>query len=122
MSKIKLHRAYEEKGKDDGYRVLVDRLWPRGIKKEDLPYSLWPKDMAPSDKLRESFNHDEDKFDDFKKSYKEELEDNKMKSEFLDKVKTQLQKHNVTFVYGAKDKKHNQAVVLKEWTEEKLNL
>lgn len=121
MSKIKIRRAYTEKGKDDGYCILVDRLWPRGIKKEDLSYSWWPKDIAPSDKLRKSFDHDADKFSDFKKSYKKELEDNELKDEFLDKVKYQLEKHNVTFVYGAKDEEHNQAVVLKQWAEEKIN-
>ncbi len=122
MAEIKIRRAYEEKGKDDGYRVLVDRLWPRGIKKEDLTYSWWAKDIAPSDELRESFNHDKDKFNNFKKSYKKELENNEIKAEFLDKIKTQLKKHNVTLVYGAKDKEHNQAVVLKEWIKEKLDL
>ncbi|MDN5891326.1 MAG: DUF488 family protein [Psychrobacter sp.] len=121
MSKIKIRRAYTEKGKDDGYCILVDRLWPRGIKKEDLSYSWWPKDIAPSDKLRKSFDHDADKFSDFKKSYKKELEDNELKDEFLDKVKYQLEKHNVTFIYSAKDEEHNQAVVLKQWAEEKIN-
>lgn len=122
MSEIKIRRAYEEKGKDDGYRILVDRLWPRGIKKEDLSYSWWPKDIAPSDELRKSFNHEKDKFDDFRKSYKDELENKNIKDEFLNKVETQLKKHNVTLVYGAKDEEHNQAVVLREWTQNKLNL
>ena len=121
MYKIKLRRAYGEKGKDDGYRVLVDQLWPRGIKKEDLPYSWWPKEIAPSDELRETFGHDKDKFQDFKKSYKKELDNNHLKEEFLSKIKTQLKKHNVTFVFGAKDEEHNQAVVLKEWAEEQLD-
>lgn len=121
MHKIKLRRAYDEKGKDDGYRILVDRLWPRGIKKEDLPYSWWPKEIAPSDKLRESFGHDADKFQNFKKSYKKELDNNDLKEEFLTKINTQLKKHNVTFVFGAKDEEHNQAVVLKEWAEEQLD-
>ncbi len=122
MSVIKIRRAYEEKGKDDGYRILVDRLWPRGIRKEELSYSWWPKDIAPSDKLRKSFDHESKKFESFKKDYKKELEENSLKSEFLDKVETQLNKHNVTLVYGAKDEEHNQAVVLKEWTKEKLQL
>ncbi|WP_446740006.1 DUF488 domain-containing protein [Psychrobacter sp. DAB_AL62B] len=91
------------------------------MKKENLSYSWWPKDIASSDKLRKSFDHDEDKFSDFKQSYKKELEDNDLKDEFLDKVKTQLEKHNVTFIYGAKNEEHNQAVVLKAWVEEKLN-
>lgn len=121
MSEIKLRRAYDEKGQEDGYRVLVDRLWPRGIKKEDLAYSWWPKDIGPSDELRKSFDHDTDKFESFKEDYKKELEENSLKSEFISKIKKQLKKHNVTFVYGAKDTEHNQAVVLKEWLEEKLN-
>lgn len=120
MPVVKLRRAYEEKGKDDGYRILVDRLWPRGIKKEDLSYSWWAKDITPSDDLRKSFHEDKKKFNEFKKSYKEELEENDKKSEYLDKVEKQLKKHNVTLVYGSKDKKENHAVVLKEWTEDKL--
>lgn len=70
IAEIKLRRAYDEQGKDDGYRILVDRLWPRGIKKEELSYSWWPKDIAPSDDLRKSFNHDTDTFDSFKKTIK----------------------------------------------------
>ena len=112
---LKLRRAYTEKAKDDGYCILIDLLWSRGIKK------WWPKNIAPSDKLRKSFNHDEDKFNDFKKSYQKELEDNELKDKFLNKVKTQLEKHNVTFIYSAKDEEHNQVVVLKAWVEEKVN-
>ncbi|MDN6162011.1 MAG: DUF488 family protein, partial [Atopostipes sp.] len=117
MYEVKLRRAYNEKGKDDGYRILVDRLWPRGIKKENLPYSWWPKKITPSTELRKWFDHDADKFPRFKKEYKKELEENSLKEEFLTKVKTQLKKHNVTLVYGAKDKKHNHAIVLKEWLD-----
>lgn len=122
MSTIKIRRAYTEKESDDGYRILVDKLWPRGIKKEDLSYSWWAKDIAPSTKTRKDFGHEPKKFDDFKKTYKEELENNKATSEFLHKVSTQIKKHNVTLVYGAKDEKHNQAIVLKEWADKKLNL
>lgn len=120
MGEIKLRRAYDEKGKDDGYRMLVDRLWPRGIKKEELSYSWWPKEIAPSTELRKSFDHEASKFKSFKENYKKELEENSKKEELLDKVETQLKKHNVTLVYGAKDTTHNHAVVLKEWLEEKL--
>ena len=120
MYDIHLRRAYDEKGKEDGYRMLIDRLWPRGIKKEELSYSWWPKEIAPSTELRKSFDHEASKFESFKKEYKKELEDSSMKDELLDKVETQLEKHNVTLVYGAKDPEHNHAVVLKEWLEEKL--
>lgn len=120
MAEIKLKRAYDDKNSDDGYRVLVDRLWPRGIKKEDLSYSWWPKEIAPSSDLRKEFGHDPDKFADFKEEYKKELKDNDLKDEFLEKIGKQLKKHNVTFLYAAKDEKHNQAVVLKEWTNQEL--
>lgn len=120
MYDIHLRRAYDEKGKDDGYRMLVDRLWPRGIKKEELSYSWWAKEIAPSTELRKSFDHEASKFESFKKDYKEELEESSMKDELLNKVETQLKKHNVTLVYGAKDPEHNHAIVLKEWLEEKL--
>lgn len=120
MSEIKIRRAYEEKGKDDGYRILVDRLWPRGIKKEDLSYRWWAKEIAPSDKLRKSFHGHQEGFEEFKKSYREELDDNDARDDFLDRVEIQLEKHNVTLVYGAKDEEHNNALVLKEWATEKL--
>lgn len=86
MYEVKIRRAYTEKSKEDGYRILVDRLWPRGIKKEDLSFSWWPKEIAPSDELRKHFGHDTDRFNDFKKSYKKELEDNDIKAEFLDNL------------------------------------
>lgn len=122
MSMIKIRRAYVEKGTDDGYRILVDKLWPRGIKKEDLSYSWWAKDITPSTEIRKKFDHVPEKFDDFKKSYKKELEANEATSEFLDKISTQIKKHNVTLVYGAKDEKHNHAIVLSEWANHKLDL
>lgn len=121
MSEILTKRAYEKRGKEDGYRILVERLWPRGIKKEDLPYSWWPKDIAPSKELRQWYQHDTDKFADFKKKYKQELADNDLRTEFLDKVSMQLKKHNVTFLFGSKEETYNSATVLKEWTEEQLN-
>lgn len=94
MSEIKIRRAYEEKGKEDGYRILIDRLWPRGLKKEELSYSWWAKEIPPSDKLRKSFHDSNDGFKEFKKSYKEELENNGKADEFLNKIESQLKKHN----------------------------
>ena len=119
MFEIRLVRAYEEKQrkKGDDYRILVDRLWPRGIKKEELNYDWWPKNIAPSRGLRQAFNHEESKFEDFKNAYIIELEANPLKDVFIQRVKTKLQDKNVTFLYGAKDKEHNQALVLKEWIE-----
>ncbi len=119
MYEIRLVRAYEEKQreKDDGYRIFVDRLWPRGIKKEDFAYDWWPKEIAPSKELRQAFGHEEAKFEDFREAYLKELESNPLKDEFIQIVKKELKTANVTFIYGAKDKEHNQAVILKEWVE-----
>ena len=120
MNKIYIKRAYDEADKKDGYRILVDRLWPRGIKKEDLKYEEWIKDIAPSTDLRKSFNHEEDRFSDFKKEYVKELNNNDIKEEWLEKIKDKLKEDAVTFIYSAKDTEDNNAVVLKEWTEKKL--
>jgi uncharacterized protein YeaO (DUF488 family) len=107
-----LKRVYDEFKEDDGFRVLVDRLWPRGVSKEKAHVDLWLKDIAPSDALRKWFNHDMEKWAEFKKKYKEEL---KGKKELLDQLKELEKKHKkVTLLFGAKDEEHNQAVVLKE--------
>lgn len=118
---IKLKRAYDDISENDGYRVLVDRLWPRGIKKEALEHDWWPKYIAPSDDLRKDFGHDESKFDDFKESYVKELNQNDQKDAFLSKVKDQLGKRSMTLLYAAKDRENNQAVVLKDWLEDKID-
>lgn len=110
---VKIKRAYEEVEKEDGIRILVDRLWPRGISKEDLKIDHWMKEVAPSDELRKWFNHEEEKFDEFKERYKKELNE---EEDALDKLKeiTIQEKKKISLIYGAKDEKHNQAVVLKE--------
>jgi uncharacterized protein YeaO (DUF488 family) len=109
---IQIKRAYKEVSKDDGFRILVDRLWPRGLSKEKLKIDLWLKEIAPSPELRKSFGHDPDKWDWFRTSYMEEL---KEKSELISSVKKLGQeKGKVTLVYAAKDEKHNNAVVLQE--------
>lgn len=108
----KLARIYDEdipKGK----RVLVDRVWPRGISKEDAKLDEWLKDIAPSTDLRKWFNHDPDKFSDFKKKYKEELKDNDAVKKLKD------MKGTIVLLYGAKDEKYNHAVVLKEFMGKK---
>lgn len=113
---VNIKRAYEASSEADGVRVLVDRLWPRGIAKEDLKIDRWMKEVAPSNDLRKWFNHDEDKFATFKKRYKKELAENEEAKETLEDLKklTIKEKKHLTLVYGAKDEKHNQAVVLKE--------
>jgi len=109
---IATKRIYVPSDSKDGYRVLVDRLWPRGIKKDAAEIDVWLKDVAPSSDLRVWFGHDPKKWNEFKKRYKEELKDNVSWSELQALAKT---KTKITLLYGAKDEEHNQAVVLAEW-------
>ncbi|MEG0267242.1 MAG: DUF488 family protein [Carnobacterium sp.] len=112
---LKMKRIYEDVEKHDHYRVLVDRIWPRGVYKEDAQLDEWEKEIAPSNKVRESFSHDPDKFDEFKKDYLAELKNNEDSVHFVDLIKKHLKRGNVTLLYGAKDKEHNQVVVLMEY-------
>ena len=109
---IILKRVYEKPEKEDGTRILVDRLWPRGISKEEARIDLWLKDIGPSNNLRKWFNHEDSKWGEFKKKYFEELKD---KKELVEQIKNK--KGTVTFLFGAKDIKHNNAVALKEYFE-----
>ena len=108
---IKIKRVYEPPDQDDGTRILVDRLWPRGLTKEKASVDVWLKDIAPSTELRKWFDHDPIKWEEFKKRYLGEL---KEKSEQIRLLKQELDKGVVTLVYGAKDEKHNEALVLQE--------
>jgi uncharacterized protein YeaO (DUF488 family) len=107
---IKLKRVYAEPSPRDGFRVLVDRLWPRGLTKERAAVDLWLKDVAPSTELRKWFSHDPAKWEDFQKRYRKELKDQK---EALSLLKQQCEEHTVTLLYGARDEEHNEAIVLK---------
>ena len=109
---IHLKRAYEEPEENDGYHVLVDRIWPRGVSKDQLKLDEWMKEIAPSDDLRKWFGHDPEKFEEFRKRYKKELARN---SESVRKLAEMAGDQDLTLVYGAKDTEHNQAVVLKEY-------
>ena len=109
---IKLKRIYEPYNKKDGYRILVDRLWPRGVSKEKAHLDVWLKDIAPSTELRKWFSHDPKKWADFKKKYQAELKKNK---EAVLTLKQAKKKHlTITLLYGAKDEIHNEAVVIKD--------
>jgi uncharacterized protein YeaO (DUF488 family) len=109
---IKLKRVYDEPSINDGYRILVDRLWPRGLKKEQACIDLWLKDVAPSAELRAWFSHDPTKWEEFKKRYRKEL---KEKTEQIRQIKhLASEKHVITFVYAAHNKEHNNAVSLQE--------
>ena len=116
MSKsIKLKRAYDPPEKGDGFRVLVDRLWPRGIKKEDLGIGLWLKDIAPSDMLRKWYSHDPERWEEFKSHYFEELREN---DEAVDRLLKEAGGSSViTLVYSSKEGKMNNAAALKEYIE-----
>ncbi len=109
---LKLKRIYEPAEKDDGFRVLVDRLWPRGLNKENAAFDHWLKAIAPSAELRKWFNHEATKWKEFQKKYKKELEANK---EAVSELKKYLAKGNVTLLYAAKDEAHNQAIVIKDF-------
>jgi uncharacterized protein YeaO (DUF488 family) len=106
---IKLKRVYEEPAKTDGTRILVDRLWPRGLTKEKAQVDLWLKEVAPSTGLRKWFAHDPAKWPEFKTRYRAELKRNKGQVELL---KEATAKGPATLLYGAKDQEHNEAVVL----------
>ncbi|HLW57282.1 MAG TPA: DUF488 family protein [Bacteriovoracaceae bacterium] len=116
---IKIKRAYEEAKKSDGYRVLVDRLWPRGIKKEELDFDEWAKELSPSKELRQFFSHDKEKWRDFSSRFKKELKSKDAKDKILFLAK-QAKKKNVTLIYSAKDEEYNNAVVLQKIIEEEM--
>ncbi len=107
--KIKIKRVYEPPEKEDGTRILVDRLWPRGLTKEKAAVDLWLKDIAPSTALRKWFGHDPGKWEEFKKRFLHELKENKVPVSLL---KEQMKKGEVTLIYAAKDEDHNEALVL----------
>ncbi|HEY8100707.1 MAG TPA: DUF488 domain-containing protein [Burkholderiaceae bacterium] len=111
--KIAIKRAYEDASPQDGYRVLVDRIWPRGRTKEELALGLWAKDLAPSTELRKWFEHDPKKWEKFQQRYRSEL-DTEEKQQQMRQLLTAAHGKPLTLVYGAKDEEHNQAVVLKE--------
>lgn len=108
---IKIKRVYEKPEDEDGIRILVDRLWPRGLTKEKASIDLWLKDIDRSTQLRKWFNHDPEKWNKFKKHYLAELNENKKS---VAELKEQLTNGVVTLIFGPKDEEHNEALVLKE--------
>jgi len=107
---IQTKRVYEKASKEDGYRILVDRLWPRGLTKEKARADLWMKEIAPSDELRQWFHHQEQNWGEFVKKYKAEL--TKKKDLLSELKKIAKERGTVTLLYGSKDEKQNQAIVL----------
>jgi uncharacterized protein YeaO (DUF488 family) len=116
--KIKIHRIYEFEEQVEGYRILVDRLWPRGISKDRAKIDLWLKEIAPSNDLRKWFHHDPENYLEFKKRYFKELDQN---PEVVQTLQDILKKQDVVLLYGRRDKENNQAVVLKEYLENKFD-
>lgn len=113
---IQIKRAYEEPSTDDGWRVLVDKFWPRGISKEDAQIDDWLKGIAPSDGLRDDFHESED-FSSFKSRYREQLEADK-RQEACRKILEKAEEGTVTLIYSSKNEEENNAVVLQEYLEE----
>lgn len=109
--RVKLKRAYESPATDDGTRVLVDRLWPRGVKKTDAAIDHWAKELAPSTELRKWFGHDPARWDEFRKRYAAEIHRH---LDELDRLRDLTQQGAVTLVYSAHDEVHNDAIVLRE--------
>ncbi len=110
---IKTKRIYEKYSPDDGFRILIDRLWPRGVSKDDAHVDVWFKEIAPTDHLRKWFSHDPKKWETFKKKYIKELKENKSS---LVKIKDLKKEHKIiTLIFSAKDEQHNNAVVLSEF-------
>lgn len=116
---IKMKRVYEPTGNRDGYRVLIDRLWPRGVKKSSLSLDEWSKELAPSTELRKSFGHDPAKWKAFRASYRLELRAPAAQEKLEDLAK-RARKKTVTLLYSARDEDHNDAVVLKDILERRV--
>ncbi|MDV4343828.1 DUF488 domain-containing protein [Methanoculleus sp. YWC-01] len=112
---IRTKRIYEEPSVDDGVRVLVDRIWPRGISKEKALLDRWEKDLAPSGELRRWFGHDPAKWEEFLRRYRAELEG---KAEALARLRREADEGTITLLYAARDETHNNALALKRYIEE----
>lgn len=111
---IAVKRIYEPAAKSDGYRVLVDRVWPRGVKKEDAALDIWSRELAPTTALRKWFGHDPARWEGFRHRYASELDARKT---FWEPLAIQAERHRVTLLYGARDEEHNQAVALKMYLD-----
>ncbi|MCL5746686.1 MAG: DUF488 domain-containing protein [Patescibacteria group bacterium] len=112
---VKIKRVYEEYDKKDGYRILIDRLWPRGLSKEKAHIDFWFKEIAPGNSLRKWFGHDPKKWEEFERRYDQEISNNKEFAKLKQLIK---EKKSVTLLYAAKDTEHNNAVVLLKFFKE----
>ncbi len=112
---IKIKRIYDPASSDDGKRIYIDRLWPRGMKKEEVKIDEWLKEISPSDSLRKWFGHDPAKYAEFKRRYTKELEKH---PEILERIRKEGKKETVTLLFSAKDVEHNNATVMRELLSE----
>jgi uncharacterized protein YeaO (DUF488 family) len=118
--RIKIKRIYDNPKGDNSFRILVDRLWPRGLSKEKVRIDLWQKDIAPSNSLRKWFGHDENRWDEFKRKYFKELDKKNDNNNTVDRIiKMAKEQNSITLLYGTKEERFNNAVALKEYLEEK---
>jgi uncharacterized protein YeaO (DUF488 family) len=111
---IKIKRVYEQPHRKDGERILVDRLWPRGLTKEKAGVDLWLKEIAPSTELRKWFDHDPEKWQRFRRRYETEI---RHKDDLIKVLRQKAREGTITLIYGARDEKHNEALVLKQFLE-----
>lgn len=116
---LTMKRIYEKSEKEDGYRILVDRIWPRGVSKQKASIDDWAKEITPTTTIRKEFDHQPQKFDWFKQAYWAELESNPHAEVFIKHVFEELQHSPVTFVYAAKDEQFNHVVILMEFVQTK---
>lgn len=116
--KITTSRIYEDQHRDDAFRVLVDRLWPRGVRKDDAFIDFWAREMAPSNSLRKWFHQNHDKWDEFQKRYLEEL--NEKESDLSEVLETIKKHRHVKLLYSSRETDRNNATVLKGWLDRKL--
>lgn len=114
---INIERIYRNPKGDGSFRILIDRLWPRGLSKDKVKIDLWQKDIAPSDSLRKWFGHDEKKWNEFKRRYFKELDKN---SDSVNVILNKTKEGSITLLYGAKEERFNNAVALKEYLEKKI--
>ena len=120
MSVLQIKRAYEPLSTSDGYRILIDRLWPRGISRQELRLDDWARTIAPSTESRKAFAHDPAKFETFRTRYCDELSQNPAAPDFVARVSAHLREGNVTLLYGSRSETVNHAVILRDWVQAQL--
>lgn len=120
MGKLRWKRIYDTAEEDDGFRILIDRLWPRGISKADAQLGDWARDVAPSAALRSAFHKNEMDYKTFAEAYKKELHDNDEMTEFIEEIKNKLKTGNVTLLYASREPERSQIPVLRSFIEKRL--